>query len=169
MPISPQNARYIYAPSTDAAFWFLLTVWTPGDPEIRLVNNLEPVVSRGLTFEPYPFSLVLPNDDSTKTPTVTITIDNVDRRLVELIRGLPTAPNVKVELITSKFPDLVEREIDYLKVRNVEYNAMSIQFTLEIQNVMARQFPAGSYDPVQFSDLFYVFPLALFLAERLFA
>jgi len=161
MPISPQNARHIFDPSTDAAFWFLLTVWTPGDPEILLVNNLEPVVSRGKTYQPYPFSLVLPNDDTTKTPTVSITIDNVDRRLMELIRGLPTAPNVKVELITSKFPDLVEREIDYLKVRAVEYNAMSIQFTLEIQNVMARQFPAGSYDPVQFADLFYALLLSI--------
>jgi len=155
MPISAQNARYVFDPSTDAAFFFLLTVWTPGDPEIHLVNNLEPVTSRGITFEPYPFSLTLPNDDTTKTPTVTLTIDNVDRRLIELIRGLPTAPNVKVELVTNKFPDLVEREIDYLKVRTVDYDAFRITFTLEIQNVMARQFPAGSYDPVQFSDLFY--------------
>lgn len=155
MPISPQNARFIYDPSTDAAFWFLLTVWTPGDPPVYLVNNMEAVTSRGIEYMAYPFSLTLPNDDTTKTPTVSITIDNVDRRLVELIRGLPTAPNVKVELVTSKFPDLVEREIDYLKVRSVEYNAMSITFTLEIQNVMARQFPEGSYDPVQFADLFY--------------
>lgn len=161
MPISSQNARYIYDPSTDAAFFFLLTIWTQGEDPILLVNNFEPVTSRGQTFQPYPFSLTLPNDDTTKTPTVTIVIDNVDRLLVEMVRGLPSAPNVKVELITSKFPDLVEREIDYLKVRSVEYDAFRITFTLEIQNVMARQFPEGSYDPVQYPDLFYALILAL--------
>ena len=155
MPISTENAPYIYSPSTDAAFFFLLTVWTPGQDEIRLVNNLEPFVSRGMTFEPYPFALTLPNDDTTKTPTVTITIDNVDRLLVQMIRELDEAPLVKVELVSNKFPDLVEREIDYLRVRSVEYDAFRITFTLEIQNIMARQFPEGSYDPVQFPDLFY--------------
>ena len=155
MPISSSNAPHVFNPSTDAAFFFLLTIWTDGEEPVYLVNNLEPVTSRGQEFLPYPFSLTLPNDDTTKTPTVQIVIDNVDQRLIDLIRNLPSAPNVNVELITSKFPDLVERSIDYLKVRSVEYDAFRISFTLEIQNILARQFPSGSYNAVQFPDLFY--------------
>lgn len=154
MPITPQNAPFVNASATDAAFFFLLTI-SDARETIRLVNNLEDVVSRGVTYMAYPFALILPNDDTQKTPTVSITVDNVDRRLIEMIRGLPQSPNVTVELVTSKFPDIVEREIDYLQVRSVEYDAFRITFTLEIKNILARKFPEGSYDPVQMPDLFY--------------
>ena len=155
MPISTQNAPALNASSTDVAFFFLLTVSDGVNPDIRLVNNNEDVVSRGQTFMAYPFSLVLPDDDTTRAPTCKITVDNVDLRLIEMIRALPDAPTVKVELVTSAYPDLVEREIDYLKVRSVDYDALAIQFTLEIQNILARKFPEGSYDPIQVGDLFY--------------
>lgn len=161
MPISSSNARYINDPTTDAAFFFLLTITSESEPPIYLVNNLEAVTSRGISFQPYPFALTLPNDDTTKSPTVQIVVDNVDQRLVELVRSMPSAPSVKVELITSKFPDLVEREIDYLKIRSVEYDAFTIKFTLEIQNILARKYPEGSYDPIQFPDLFYALAIAV--------
>jgi hypothetical protein len=155
MPISALNAPNVYAQSTDVAFFFLLTLTHKGSHPTYLVNNMEPVVSRGIEFQPYPFSLILPNDDTSRTPTVKITVDNVDRSLTEEIRALIEPPLVTVELVSSMFPDIVERQIDYLKVRDVVYDAMRVDFTLEIQNIMARKFPCDYYTPDQFVDLFY--------------
>jgi len=156
MPMQPQNVRYANASSTNAAWFFLLSI-TPasGDEVIHLVNNNEPVVSNGITYIPYPFSLTLPLDTGDKIPTITLTIDNVDQMLVDAIRELEVAPSIRVQLITSVFPDLIEKDLDFLKLRNVTYDAMSISGTLEVASVWARRFPSEQVDPVHFPALFY--------------
>jgi hypothetical protein len=154
--MQPQNVRYANASSTNAAWFFLLSI-TPasGDEVIHLVNNNEPVVSNGITYIPYPFNLTLPLDTGDKIPTITLTIDNVDQLLVDAIRELEVAPSIRVQLITSVFPDLVEKDLDFLKLRNVTYDAMSITGTLEVASVWARKFPSEQVDPVHFPALFY--------------
>jgi hypothetical protein len=154
--MQPQNVRYANASSTNAAWFFLLSI-TPasGDEVIHLVNNNEPVVSNGITYIPYPFNLTLPLDTGDKIPTITLTIDNVDQLLVDAIRELEVAPSIRVQLITSVFPDLVEKDLDFLKLRNVTYDAMSITGTLEVASVWARKFPSEQVDPVHYPALFY--------------
>jgi hypothetical protein len=156
MPMQPQNVRYANASATNAAWFFLLSI-TPasGDEVIHLVNNNEPVISNGITYIPYPFNLTLPLDTGDKIPTITLTIDNVDQMLVDAIRELEVAPSIRVQLITSVFPDLVEKDLDFLKLRNVTYDAMSISGTLEVASVWARKFPSEQVDPVHYPALFY--------------
>jgi hypothetical protein len=156
MPMQPQNVRYANASSTHAAWFFLLSI-TPasGDEVIHLVNNNEPVISNGITYMPYPFNLTLPLDTGDKIPAITLTIDNVDQMLVDAIRELEVAPSIRVQLITSVFPDLIEKDLDFLRLRNVSYDAMSITGTLEIASVWARKFPSEQVDPVHFPALFY--------------
>jgi hypothetical protein len=113
------------------------------------------VISNGITYIPYPFNLTLPLDTGDKIPTITLTIDNVDQMLVDAIRELEVAPSIRVQLITSVFPDLVEKDLDFLKLRNVTYDAMSISGTLEVASVWARKFPSEQVDPVHYPALFY--------------
>lgn len=153
--VSPVTAKIINASYTDAAFLFLLTVTPTGEPPIYLVNNLEEVVSRGIKYLPYAFSITLPNNDTTKTPSVQLAIDNVDKRLINAIRETKRPPRIKLELITTYEPDSPEKTLDFLELRDVQYTAQNIVMTLAIVNVMSRSFPKSSYDPVQFPDLFY--------------
>lgn len=155
MPISPVTARIINASSTDAAFLYLLTITPYGEEPIYLVNNLEPVTSRGITYQPYPFSMILPADDSSRIPAVTITIDNVDKLLIEAIRGQLRPPSIKLELITTMDPDNPEKVLDFLELRDVTYDAMTIQGTLAVANIMSQSWPKERYDPVSFPDIFY--------------
>ena len=157
MPLDIRNIPDAFASSSNAAWFFLLTITTadnPGEP-IRLVNNNEPVVSNGLTYMPYPFSLTLPLDTGDKIPQITLTIDNVDQMLVDAIREMEIAPTVRVQLITSSFPDIVEKDLDFLKLRNVSYDAMSITGTLEVASIWARKFPSEHVDPTKYPALFY--------------
>ena len=156
MPISNHNTPYVNASATTIAWFFLLTI-TPasGSEVIYLVNNNEPVISNGITYLPYPFRLTLPLDTGDKIPQVTLSIDNVDQLLVDAIRELEIAPTIRVQLITSAFPDLVEKDLDFLKLRNVSYDAMSITGTLEVASVWARKFPSEMVDPTRYPALFY--------------
>ena len=145
----------VNASSTDVAFWFLLTI-TPGSgAPIRFVNNRTDVSSRGETFMAYPFSAVLPTDDDQRVPTVRLTIDNVDRAIVEAIRAQSTPPAVKLEVVTSTYPDIVEKVIDFLYLRSVDYDALTITGTLEARGILNQRFPKESYTASIFPGIFY--------------
>lgn len=139
---------------TNEAFLFLLTITTPSEV-IRVVNNMEDIVSRGETYTAYPFSLSLPADTGDKQPNLQLVIDNTDQALVNAIRGFPKAPSVKVELIVSGSPDIVEKSIDFLQVSSVSYDALSITIEMRPVNILARKFPAASYSSTEFPDLYF--------------
>jgi hypothetical protein len=157
MPIDQRNVPAINASSSNVAWFFLLTIQTanPNDEIIHLVNNNEPVVSNGITYHPFPFHLTLPLDTGDKIPNITLTIDNVDQMIVDAIREMEIAPSIRIQLVTSSFPDLVEKDLNFLKLRNVSYDSMSIQGTLEVASIWARKFPSERVDPTKYPALFY--------------
>jgi len=153
--VSTATIQAVNASSTDVAFWFLLTITPSGQSPIRFVNNNIDVTSRGDKFTAYPFSLRLPTDDGEKVPTVTLTIDNVDRAIVESIRGQLYPPSVKIEVVTSTYPDIVEKTIDFLALRSVDYDSLTITGTLEARGILNQRFPKESYTASIFPGIFY--------------
>jgi len=147
-------APAIYQTSTNEAFLWLLTITTSKET-LRIVNNMEDVVSRGNTYTAYPFNISLPVEDGSKELSLTLTIDNVDQLLVEALRGFLEPPVMKLELVLSSDFDTVEKKIDFLRLSNVEYDALQIRGSLKPNNVLGNSFPATSYDPAQFPSLFY--------------
>lgn len=144
----------IYQTSTNEAFLWLLTI-TSANETLRVVNNMEDVVSRGNTFTAYPFNISLPVEDGAKELALTLTIDNVDQMLVEAIRGFLEPPMMTLELVLSSDFNTVEKKIDFLRLSNVEYDALQIRGSLKPINVLGNSFPASNYDPAQFPSLFY--------------
>lgn len=150
----------VNASQTNEAFLFLATFTSADGKEIiRLVNNNEDIVSRGMTYYAFPFDLNLPFDDGEKQANVSMTIggivDDSKMKLIEILRSTLKPPTVKIEVIISSMPNWVERSIDFLEMRNVTYDAMSITIDLVSKNILARKFPSDIYDPVSFPDLFY--------------
>lgn len=146
----------ILEPALNEALFALITI-TPADGEdtLRIVNNNEQIVSRGKTYLPYAFTLTLPADTGEGSPTLTMTIDNVDRVLTEIVRELLDPPEVKLELVFSDTPDVVEKTIDFLRLVSAEYDAQSINFTLESFNILMLPAIDQIYDGDQWPDLIY--------------
>lgn len=132
----------------------LLTVKDPAQ-DVRLVNNVEKVRSRGNDYLAYPFDITLPEQSSEKNSELTLTIDNADQLLIDAIRSQIEPPEVVVELVLSNDLDNVVISYDFLQLVNVEYNAMNITGILMSNDMLHRKFPSCSYDGVQFPDLMY--------------
>ena len=152
--MDPRNVAEMQSLSSDAAWLFLLTIKTKGAPNLCLVNNNEEIVSNGVTYKPFPFSLNLPSDTGDRQPKVTLSISNISDEIIQAIRMQSEAPVLTVEMVTSKFPDVVEKRLDYLQLRNVHYDAVTVTGELEVINVLTRGFPSESYDPVHYPALF---------------
>ena len=143
--------------TTDVAFFALLTFTSAnGADVIRVVNNLEDVVSRGETYTAYPFEIVLPEDTDGQTPIAKLTIDNVDQSLVKMIREMLDPPTLKVEIVLSNALDVVERTVDFLRLSKVQYNASQISGDLVPFDLLAAPAIDHTYDPIEFPAVFYV-------------
>jgi len=124
--------------------------------EKNKVRNTEPIVSRGRRFGPYGFALTLPADSKERQAWVEFSIDNVDLRLVDLLRAAITPPTAIIELIVSDAPDVTEFETPELVLRDVSWDAGAITGKLMAEDVFSQSFPsrAATYDPPQFAGLF---------------
>jgi hypothetical protein len=152
--VQPQNIPAALASSSDVVWLALLTISITGYPSLYIVNNSAPIVSRGVQYEPYPFAVTLPVDDTETLPAVSLVISNLDAAIVEFVRSQKYPPSIKIEVVTSAYPDIVEKSLTFLKLVSVSYDAMQLTGTLNVDDFLTQGFPAESYVPPQFPGLF---------------
>ena len=140
----------------DQAYLFLMTIEDPESSTIlRVVNNLEDVESRGETYTAFPFEVTLPPDTGSAPAGVRVTTFNVGRELMEILRGTFNPPKVKLELVLSGDTSIVEKSIDFMVLRNLEYNIDSVTFTLNSSSIFARKTCNGIYSQNEFPALLF--------------
>lgn len=155
MTISTAALPYVLAPSSAIVFINLLTISLEGYDTLYVANNNENVISRGITFLASQFAINLPRQTNDKMPDLSITINNVDRSLIEFIRGLPKPPNIQLEVVTNVDTDTVEMSVGFMRLVNVHYDALQITGQLSIDNMLSRKF-GETYLPKTYPGLFPV-------------
>lgn len=153
MHLTPKAARAILARETDEVFLACLTI-TAGET-MRLVNNSEPIQrARGL-YLPYAFDAKQPEDTESANPSVTVTIDNVDREVTRLIREYNGIPTCDIEWIIASEPDEVQCGPFSFSVLEARYDAMVISINLGYEEDFLNQaVPAQTYSPTNSPGLF---------------
>jgi hypothetical protein len=101
----------------------------------RLTNAGENVVSRGDTFLAIPMEITLAEDGPDRPPQAKIVVANVDRRLVQVLRATIQPCSIKLEVVLISTPDYVEAVMDNFTMREVEYDAFTIQGTLSLEGL----------------------------------
>lgn len=140
----------------EVAYLFLLTITDPeSSTALHVVNNLEPVVSNGIKYEAFPFEIVLPPDNGAAPASVKVKTVNVGAELMEILRGTLDPPKVKLELVLSDAPDVVEKTIDFMVLRSLEYDINSVSFDLTSSSIFARKTCTGIYSQNEFPGLLF--------------
>lgn len=143
----------VYKSSINEAFFTLLTFTPTTGPVLRVVNNNEDVVSRGIAYAAFPFSIVLAASDGETIPTLTVTIDAIDQQIIELIREFEDPPAVKLEIVLSSSPDTVEKTVDFLRLIDVQYDAYTVTGRLQQDNFLNLPAVDSIYSGNEFPDL----------------
>lgn len=152
--VNSLNVPSVNASATEVAWLFLLTLTMPGLAPLRVCNNNQVFVSRGVAYEPFPFRITLPSDDSDSLPKVSLEIANVSGEIIDFIRTSQDPPTIVVELVTSAYPDIVEKQLNFLKLTSVTYDAMVVTGSLDMDNFLSQKFPSEGYTPVPFPAIF---------------
>ena len=152
--MTPELIRALFAPETGKAIIPLVTINPPEGPAHWLCANLEPITSRGITFQPAAFRATWPIDDGEALPTVQLKIDGVTRELVETIRSASGDIKMTVELVLSTDLDTVQQALSNLYLRECSYNATTVTARLFVDDLLNQKIPADDYGPAEWPGLF---------------
>lgn len=153
--LTPELKSQMFSQESDDPFLTLLTLshletsWAA-----RLVNNSSDIVSNGYTFTAFPMKIKLPVDDGEQARDFTITIDNVSLELIQTLRTVTTAINVKIEMVLASMPNVVQLSFDDLQIRTIAYDAKQITAKIVLDNFLTVGMTSERYNPTNFPGLF---------------
>ena len=145
----------IYSQETGEVFLELLEIsHTDLSSPIRVVNNNEPIVHGGNTFHAFPFRVSPPGEKQSEITKAKLTIDAVDRTVIEAIRSINTAATVTYKVILAATPDTVEAGPFVFTLKNTNYSAYSVSGDLVYEDRLFMNVPSMKFSPRLFPGLF---------------
>jgi hypothetical protein len=160
--------KAVFSPESDDDLITLLTIYNPVN-ESQVLARLADGYTKRITSDPeviygvtsnsldyifVPLNITLPSEDEAQAPRCSITIYDVTRYLTPTIRNLTAPPRVKLELVLSKTPDVVEVSFSDFYITNFTYNAESITADLSMIDYEREPFPMHSFTPRYFPGMF---------------
>jgi hypothetical protein len=153
--LSPEMLAQIFGQQGDDCFLVLLTLNHPSFAQtIRLVNNVEDIISNGNTYSAFPFKITLPADDGETAREVAIELDNASLELIEELRTVTDPIDVNLKMILGSIPDDIQMELDELKIGSIIYNKDRITGKMYQDNFMSTALTGEKYMPNNFPGLF---------------
>ncbi len=163
--LSPGFIAGLYSQESDEVVICLLTVthadigdpiYLSSDPTTRLSDD--PLVygteSRGQQYIYLPFEFTFPDDRSDSPPRVQLTMDNIDRSLVTILRSFSTPASVMMEIVLASDLDAVEITMPALQMSDVTIDDHAISATLVADALINEPHPAGQFTPGSFPGMF---------------
>lgn len=134
--LSDPAVESLMGEDTDEVWLALVTIDHEDLEEpIRVVNNVVDIESNGETFIGCPFDLELLSETPDGPGVATLSIDNVDKQIIEAVRSIQGPPSVTTQVILASDPDTIELEVGDLTMRNVTADVAKVQGTLELEDL----------------------------------
>jgi len=153
--VSDTTRGNMFAEETADGLLALLTIDHPTlTTPIRVVHNTVDIISRGDSFTAFPFELVLPTSDPDSPPRAQLVIDNVSREIGQVIRQIPSAATVLIEVVRLAAPDELELSFPTLKLINIRLDVAKVTGDLISEDLQIEPYPAFTFSPAQFPGLF---------------
>jgi hypothetical protein len=167
--MSPAALKAVFSPDADDDLIILLTVYDPAnesnviarlaDGYTKRISETDTEVMYGITSNGndyifLPMQISLPSEDEAQAPRCSIVMYDVTRYLTPIIRSITAPPRIKLELVLSKTPDVVEVSFSDFFISNFNYNADSVTAELSMIDYEREPFPMHSFTPQYFPGMF---------------
>ena len=152
--VSETLKRAIYTGHTELVFILLVEISHPQIAEtLRMTSDNVETKHKGNTYHPFPFDVNLPSDRESEEPRAQFSVPNVDRQIIELIRTVETPPNVRMFMVLSHDPDVIERGPWDMELSNVPYDLSVIRGTLKPKSILDEPLPYQTFNAVDYPAL----------------
>jgi len=156
--LTTAQLQALFSQSTSKVFLALLDLdhssFASGN--YRFVNNTESITSNGTVYTPFPFAIVLPDDNENNGPRGRLAVGNVDRTIIDDLRSMGGSERIKVtiQIIMSDEPDTPLATYNNFELRNVDYDAFTVTGDLSLVDFLGEPFPSDRFTPNLFRGLF---------------
>jgi len=167
--MSPAALKAVFSPEADDDLITLLTIYNPANESeviYRLADGytkrisetadevMYGVTSNGNDYTFLPMQISLPSEDEAQAPKCSIIMYDVTRYLTPIIRSITAPPRIKLELVLSKSPDVVEVSFSDFYINNFSYSSDSVTADLTMIDYEREPFPMHSFTPRYFPGMF---------------
>jgi hypothetical protein len=167
--MSPNAIRAVFSPEADDDLITLLTIYDPANESVVLarlsdgytkrISESDTEVIYGVTSNEHdytflPMQISLPSEDEAQAPRCSVVLYDVTRYITPIIRTITGPPRIKLELILSKTPDVVEVSFSDFYINNFTYNSDSVTADLAMIDYEREPFPMHSFTPRYFPGMF---------------
>jgi hypothetical protein len=167
--MSPEAIRAMFSPEADSDLLFLLTIYDPvNDSTVvtricdgftkRISETADDIIygvtSRSEDFMFLPMEISLPTEQEAQAPRCSIVLRDVTKYVIPIVRTIVGPPKVKMELVLSKTPDVVEASFSGFYISSFTYNADSVTADLSMIDYEREPFPMHAFTPAYFPGMF---------------
>lgn len=153
--LTPEAAQAILARETSEAFLALMQITGPGMEPIRVVNNLESITRNGQVYQPWAFDGAPPEDGAQPSPTVTLTVDNIDRTVMDQLRNFQGVPVCELVWVMSSQPNQAVYGPFEFVIQSAGANEMTIELQLGYEeDILNQGWPGQLYTPTNSPGLY---------------
>jgi len=107
---------------------------------IRLTSDSVTTLSRGDVYQATPFKPIFPSDQPGEIRPVQLSIDNVNRQIVNALRSTQETITVLMESVLFSSPDTVEASATF-EVATASYAATEVSLSLIFEPILSEPFP----------------------------
>lgn len=122
--------------------------------ELRLVNYVEQVTKGGLVYNPWSFSVQLPDDEEEGTPILKWRASNVETDIVQMMRGVTGDINATVMLALRSSPNINEVGPFDVVMQEVKYDEETLKGDMSIDPILDENFCSLRMNPSNAPGLF---------------
>jgi hypothetical protein len=154
MTLSATAIHQAFSEHSHVAWYILLDIEHPDlTSTLRFVNSRTDIVSNGNTYHSFPFEIVLPDDDGETSQRAVLKIDNVSREVYAAIWALDPSPSVRISVVLSSQPDVIEYQTGKLYLGRVTADEIALEGELTPQFYQTESWPAAVINPARFPGL----------------
>jgi hypothetical protein len=167
--LSPTALQAMFGPETDKDLILLVTIYDPSNPTqvvLRLCDGFTQrisetaddvtygVISRSNAYTFLPMEVTMPDESDNSAPKCSLTFYDVTRYVMPVARSISGQPKVKLELVVSSTPDIVEATFSSFYITNFSYSVDRVTAEMSMIGYEREPFPQYSFSPVYFPGLF---------------
>lgn len=146
--VSPAALQAMLSRETAEVFLVTMRIMHSSFSTIRIVNNTEAIVKSDGTYQPFPFSIILPNDTDDQVPQMQVQFDNIDEMITDAVRTVTGRPTCSFEVVLASSPNTVEAGPYNFSIMSAQYDAKIVTCTLGFEeDILNQAVPCGIYNP----------------------
>ncbi len=154
--VSEAAVRAMFSQQTDEVFLCRLKIdHADWDDPLLFINDRVNHTDSGLDeWIGFPFVISLPDDREDEIPLAQLSIDNVDRQIVEAIRGLTTPATMTLWIVlASDIDDVIAGPYEF-SFNAAGWDSMTVSGSLEFEPILNMKWPQHTFNSITTPGLF---------------